>query len=313
MVDSVTASDKIPKKKKSVPQTAGMVFETNKAPTLVDTQRSSIIAFNQDLKRYWEVLEDANSRENARPLRTMVEATLLKTLALYELKKPVDEVKDSDLSEWCERQLKEDPFAWSRIKEVMSTVVMQETMSSANARVMQMMHSWTKKVQENSWEAFFDTREGKKEQVRILLNGIRPEALSRMIKAVALTKKKAEIEENPSALVDLMIQKTEMFLEVTHFLHETKPGRNATDSRKLQPEVRQRPASEKNVKHKKGKFLCLCCGLEGHSMSKCPQKPSKTEMESLLVKHKDKMKVLFKNKPYSDGQYMRICRLELLA
>ena len=78
---------------------------------------------------------------------------------------------------------------------------------------------------------------------------------------------------------------------------------------------RKHDGQKRNGKDKKAKttrpdVTCLKCGLTGHYMSKCPQKPSKEEQELLLKKHRAKASMKTSDNKPSKSTYVFVSRIE---
>ena len=102
----------------------------------------------------------------------MIEPVFLETICLYSIGKSIIEVTDNDLEEWMTSLLRDDKSRDVLLDQKMGQLKMRTSIESAGARVIDLIVQFNRVVKENGWERLFEDSEGKKRQVKFLLNAV---------------------------------------------------------------------------------------------------------------------------------------------
>ena len=135
-----------------------------------------------------------------RPLKTMIKSCLLKAICRYELTVDEAEVKASDLYTWMKNQVEQDRTHAADMVKAMKKLQMK-TDGTPLGRVLSLTGDFMEIVTKNGWEDSFKGREGKKLEVKFLLDAVRPYKLREKMKKLVIVAEPS-LQKNPDLFLD---------------------------------------------------------------------------------------------------------------
>jgi hypothetical protein len=293
-----------------------MAFEVNKAPKLEGVDREDVVMFLEEYKTYLEVFAEAGADGmEPRPLKTMIKSCLLKAICRYELKTDEAEVKASDLHNWMKTQVDLDrTYGAVMVKEMKKLQMKVE--GTPLGRVLYLTGDFMEIVTKNGWEDSFKGREGRKLEVKFLLEAVRPFKLREKMKKLVNVAETA-LQKSPELFLERLKEKVRSHQEWEDFEDQPvkkKRGdsnhkknesrkRSSTDVRGARPSDGKKP----KIDHARGKNLeCFHSGEKGHPVYACPENLSKEKIAQIL-KERNKSG---NNKKKQKKDYLLVCRLD---
>jgi hypothetical protein len=250
-----------------------------------------------------------------RPLKTMIKSCLLKAICRYELKIDEAEVKASDLHNWMKTQVDLDrTYGADMVKEMKKLQMKVE--GTPLGRVLYLTGDFMEIVTKNGWEDSFKGREGRKLEVKFLLEAVRPFKLREKMKKLVNVAETA-LQKSPELFLERLKEKVRSHQEWEDFEDQPvkkKRGdsnhkknesrkRSSTDVRGARPSDGKKP----KIDHARGKNLeCFHCGEKGHPVYACPENLSKEKIAQIL-KERNKSG---NNKQKQKKDYLLVCRLD---
>jgi hypothetical protein len=188
-----------------------LVYESVKAPILKTKNRADVNQFLREREAYEKLIGEVNQQNEgatempARSLTTSFEPRLLRFLAQYELLKPVEDITDADLDAFLDgmrqRNLEDD---YVDIKALAKRLVkMDLSNNDVVGRVAKFFQEMDDFLEDQG--VTFE-RADLKEKVKLLVEGIRPEALRTTIQK-DLEFQHQEEKKNPIRLYQLVVKR----------------------------------------------------------------------------------------------------------
>ena len=237
---------------------------------------------------------------------------MLKAICRNELKVDEAEVKASELYSWMKNQVEQDRTQADDMVKTMKKLQMKVE-GTPLGRVLSLTGDFMEIVTKNGWEDSFKGREGKKLEVKFLLDAVRPYKLrEKMKKLVSMAE--PSLQKDPDLFLDRLKEKVRSHQEwedAEDQPEKTRRGsgdhkknggqkRSPTDVREAQPPKGKKPKFD----HARGKNLeCYGCGEKGHPIYACPQNPTKERVAQVLKERK-----LKSNKQKKESDYFLVCR-----
>jgi len=259
-----------------------VLYETLKAPILSSTDRKDLIAFKLLHDKYLRQHEEAN-RNNKTELpptsfKMMIEPGLLETVCKWELRGISScDATSKELKAWVHEQISQDRSSDAMILATMRTLSMNEKIVSPAARVLNLVQQWDKVIRENGWQSVFMNKKGREQAVKYLTDAVRPKGLQNLVKNELRLQMENQLESKPAEFFKMLKDKAIAWAQVQAYQEPDKYPKG-------HEKKRQRDENPKHSTNKK--LVCFKCGKEGHPIFKCPLKPSKDEIKSLLEKAK---------------------------
>jgi len=294
----------LPGKEPDVRQGGMVLYETLKAPILSSTDRKDLIAFKLLHDKYLRQHEEAN-RNNKTELpptsfKMMIEPGLLETVCKWELRGISScDATSKELKAWVHEQISQDRSSDAMILATMRTLSMNEKIVSPAARVLNLVQQWDKVIRENGWQSVFMNKKGREQAVKYLTDAVRPKGLQNLVKNELRLQMENQLESKPAEFFKMLKDKAIAWAQVQAYQEPDKYPKG-------HEKKRQRDENPKHSTNKK--LVCFKCGKEGHPIFKCPLKPSKDEIKSLLEKAKSNRNTENKHSK-KIRSYIRVCRV----
>ena len=282
----------------SLPSRECAVLETNKAPTLRTADRKDILIFQQKREKYERVHFEAGlDRIRMRSLVSMFEPVFLEAVCQYHIGKSIIEVTDKELDEWMSSVLRDDKSRDVLLDQKMGKLRMRMSIGSAGARVLDLIVQFQRVVKENGWERLFLDPEGKKRQVKFLMNAVEPRGLRSMM--MDRVQREAHLSKDPTAFIKLLQEVAVYYQETSLYQRTDSAAPNAGHKRQKvsrPPTFEVKLGGNKRTVENKGytsqqykkqaKLRCYACNEVGHPVHKCPKNLSKQEVFDILKSNK---------------------------
>jgi hypothetical protein len=303
--ESSTSGPEAPLKKIST-----VAFEVNKAPKLEGLDREDLMKFMRDYKTYLGVFEEAGADGmEPRALKSMIKPCLLKAICRYELRVEESALKSSQLYAWIKKQTELDKTQGADMTKEMKKLRMK-TEGTPLGRVLTLTGDFMEIVSKHGWEETFQGREGRKLEVKFLLEAVRPHKLREKMRQLVQVSEPA-LQKSPHEFLERLKEKVRSHQEWEDSEEQPpkkqskgafqKKRQGPTESDGAQPSKGKRP----KIDPTRGKNLeCYGCGVRGHPVYACPQKPSKEKVAQILKERQSSH-----NKAKTMKDYLLVCRL----